>query len=81
MPTGSIANILERYLVVRWMADVLRQEMENTDILTENWEGEALQLPLLRDTLEREADLVGDQCDRILQYAGCLQVIEFKRTG
>jgi hypothetical protein len=40
--------------------------------LTENRDGEAPLMPLLRDILAREADLIGDQRDKILWYTFCL---------
>ncbi len=54
-----------------WAADVVRREVGSEDILTENWDGEAPLMPLLRDILERETELIGDQRDKILWYTGC----------
>lgn len=39
-------------------------------ILVENWDGEGPVIPLIRDILDRESDLIGDQRERILWYIG-----------
>ena len=54
-----------------WVADVVQRQVGCSDILTENWDGEALLLPLLQEILAQEQDLIGDQRERILWYAGC----------
>lgn len=54
-----------------WAADVVRSEVGGEDILTENWDGEVPLMPLLRDILERDTELIGDQRDKILWYTGC----------
>lgn len=39
-------------------------------LLAENWEGDAEIVPLVREVLEKEADLIGDARDRMLRYVG-----------
>ena len=57
-----------------WVADWVRHQVESDDILTENWDGEAPLLELLRDILAQEIELIGEQSDKILRYTGCDQI-------
>jgi uncharacterized membrane protein YkvA (DUF1232 family) len=59
-----------------WAASVVRREVGSDDVLTENWDGEAPLIELLQDILAREADLIGDQRDKILWYTGCDRLID-----
>ena len=49
--------------------------MDDEAILVENWDGEPLLLPLIREIMDREHDLIGDERDRILGYIGCAQLV------
>ncbi|MBN1890451.1 MAG: DUF1232 domain-containing protein [Thermoflexales bacterium] len=60
-----------------WAAGVVRREVGD-DVLTENWDGEAPLIELLQDILAREADLIGDQRDKILWYTGCDRLIDLE---
>ncbi len=57
-----------------WVADQVQREVESDDVLTENWDGEAPLMELLRDILAREIELIGEQRDKILRYTGCDQI-------
>jgi uncharacterized membrane protein YkvA (DUF1232 family) len=57
-----------------YVADVVRRQVGDEAILVENWEGEAPILPLIREVLDKEGDLIGDERDRILWYTGCDQL-------
>lgn len=57
-----------------YVADVVRRQVGDEAILVENWEGEAPILPLIREVLDKEGDLIGDERDRILWYTGCEQL-------
>ena len=59
-----------------YVADVVRRQLDDEAILVENWEGEAPLLPLIREIMDKERDLIGDERDRILWYTGCAQVVE-----
>ena len=59
-----------------YVADVVRQQLDDEAILVENWDGEAAILPLVREIMDKEHDLIGDERDRILWYTGCAQVVE-----
>ena len=59
-----------------YVADVVRRQLDDEAILIENWEGEAPLLPLIREIMDKEHDLIGDERDRILWYTGCAQVVE-----
>ena len=66
--------------VVGIVGDILKIRARNISFndlaLVENWDGEALLLPLIREIMEKEHDLIGDERDRILWYTGCAQVVE-----
>ena len=53
-----------------FVADQVMRELDSEDILLSNWDGEAPIIPLVRDILARENDLIGDQRGRILWYIG-----------
>lgn len=59
-----------------YVADVIHRQLDDEAILIENWDGEAPLLPLIREIMEKEHDLIGDERDRILWYTGCAQVVE-----
>ncbi len=58
-----------------YVADVVRRQAGDDAILVENWEGEAPILPLIREVLDKERDLIGDERARILWYTGCDQLV------
>jgi uncharacterized membrane protein YkvA (DUF1232 family) len=59
-----------------YAADVVRRQLDDEAILVENWEGETPLIPLIREILDKERDLIGDERDRILWYTGCAQLVE-----
>ena len=59
-----------------YVADVVRQQVDDDAILVENWDGEALLLPLIREIMDKEHDLIGDERKRILWYTGCAQLVQ-----
>jgi uncharacterized membrane protein YkvA (DUF1232 family) len=59
-----------------YVADVVRQQLGDDAVLVENGEGEAPIIPLIREVLDKEHDLIGDERDRILWYTGCAQLVE-----
>ena len=58
-----------------YVADVVRRQLDDEAILAENWDGEAPLLPLIREIMDKERDLIGDERDRILWYTGCAQLV------
>jgi uncharacterized membrane protein YkvA (DUF1232 family) len=58
-----------------YVADEVRQQLGDEAILVESWEGEAPLIPLIREILDKEHDLIGDERDRILWYTGCAQLV------
>jgi uncharacterized membrane protein YkvA (DUF1232 family) len=59
-----------------YVADVVRRQLDDEAILTENWDGEAPLISLIREILDKEHDLIGDERERILWYTGCAQLVE-----
>jgi len=58
-----------------YVADVVRRQLNDEAILVENWDGEAPLIPLIREVMDKEHDLIGDERDRILCYTGCAQLV------
>jgi uncharacterized membrane protein YkvA (DUF1232 family) len=63
-PYGYVDDI---YLCA-FMANRICCELSDNDIITSNWDGEAPILPLIKDILDHETDLIGDQLGLILKY-------------
>ncbi len=59
-----------------YVADAVWRQMGDEAILTENWEGEAPLMPLIREVLDKESNLIGNERERILRYTGCAQLAE-----
>lgn len=59
-----------------YVADVVRRQLDDEAILVENWAGEAPLVPLIREVLDKEQDMIGDERDRILWYTGCAQLLD-----
>lgn len=58
-----------------YVAERIRQELGN-EILTSNWDGEALLISLIRDILAQENELLGEKRDLILSYIGYEYLIQ-----
>jgi len=59
-----------------YVADVVGRQLDDEAILVENWDGEAPLISLIREILNRERDLIGEERDRILWYTGCAQLVK-----
>jgi uncharacterized membrane protein YkvA (DUF1232 family) len=59
-----------------YVAEIVRNEVGDDNILTENWEGEAPLMPLISEVLEKEKDLIGNERQKILWYVGCDQTMK-----
>jgi uncharacterized membrane protein YkvA (DUF1232 family) len=59
-----------------YVANVVQQQLGDEAILVENWDGEAPLIPLIREILDKEEDLIGDERDKILWYTGCAELVE-----
>jgi uncharacterized membrane protein YkvA (DUF1232 family) len=57
-----------------YVADAIRRQLGDEAILVENWEGEAPLMPLIREVLEKEHDLIGEEREGILWYTGCAEL-------
>jgi hypothetical protein len=44
------------------------------EILARNWDGKTAIIPLIRDILGREKELLGNQKDKIMEYIGYEQL-------
>lgn len=59
-----------------YVADVVHRDLGDEATLVENWDGEAPLIPLIREVLDKEQDLIGDERQRILWYTGCAALLE-----
>ncbi len=71
-PYGYVDDIF----LSAFIADVVRKTVKSDAILTENWEGEAEIVSLIAEILAKEADLIGNERDKILGYTGCDQLLK-----
>lgn len=73
-PYGYVDDIF----LCAWVADQLRRELDNEDVLVANWDGEGSVTELIADILRQEKELIGDQRQRMLAYAGFPYVLAGK---
>jgi uncharacterized membrane protein YkvA (DUF1232 family) len=66
-PYGYVDDIF----LSAFIGDVVRRAVSSDSILIENWEGEAEIIGLIAEILAKEADLIGGQRAKILDYTGC----------
>jgi hypothetical protein len=59
----------------------VREAVGTDDILLDNWDGEAPLVPLIQDILAHEADLIGDQRQRILGYIGYEYLVDVEKRS
>ncbi|VVB70611.1 Uncharacterised protein [uncultured archaeon] len=65
-PAGYVDDI---YLFA-FVANEVMQSAGSEDILARNWDGKIPIVPLIKEILEREKELIGDQKEHIMQYIG-----------
>ncbi len=63
-PLGYIDDIF----LCAFVADRVMKEAESKDILTRNWVGERPIVPLVKEILDREKELIGDKRSLIMKY-------------
>jgi len=71
-PYGYIDDIW----LCAYVADHVRKNTSNENILEENWNGESPIIPFIDEVLKKEKELIGEERDKILKYTGCSQLIE-----
>jgi uncharacterized membrane protein YkvA (DUF1232 family) len=76
-PYGYVDDIF----LCAFVAGQVREAAGSDDILLDNWDGEAPLVPLIQDILAHEADLIGDQRERILGYIGYEYLVDVKNRG
>jgi uncharacterized membrane protein YkvA (DUF1232 family) len=69
-PFGYVDDI---YLCA-FVANEVAKESASPDILARNWEGKAPIDELVKEILDREKELIGDERERIMQYIGYNQL-------
>jgi uncharacterized membrane protein YkvA (DUF1232 family) len=76
-PYGYVDDIF----LCAFVADRVREAVGGDAILLDNWEGEAPLVPLIQDILAQEAELIGDQRERILGYIGYEYLVDAEERG
>jgi uncharacterized membrane protein YkvA (DUF1232 family) len=64
---GPIGYIDDVFLCA-FVADRVMNEAGSGDILTRNWDGKMPIIPLVKEILDREKELIGDKRDLIMKY-------------
>jgi len=65
-PYGYIDDLF----LTAYIAQKVRDEVGSDEIITHNWDGEAPIIPLIKEILEREKELIGDEKKRIFKFIG-----------
>jgi uncharacterized membrane protein YkvA (DUF1232 family) len=69
-PRGYVDDLF----LCAFVADQVVRETGSEEILTRNWDGKVPIVPLIKDILEREKELLGDKKENIMQYIGYEQL-------
>lgn len=69
-PMGYVDDLF----LCAFVADQVMRESGSEEILNRNWDGKVPVVPLIRDILKRETELIGDKKDLIMQYIGYEQL-------
>jgi uncharacterized membrane protein YkvA (DUF1232 family) len=67
---SGAANYADDIFLAAFITDQVRKDLENGNILTDNWDGERDVLTLIDEILGQEAGLIGDRRELILWYIG-----------
>lgn len=76
-PMGYVDDI---YLCA-FVADQVMRETGSEEILTRNWDGTTPVMPLIREILSREKELIGDKKERIMEYIGYEQLDQLPQSA
>ncbi len=71
-PRGYVDDIF----LCAFVADQVMEQAGSEDILVRNWDGKRPIVPLIKEVLQREKELLGDQKERIMDYIGYEQLGE-----
>lgn len=69
-PRGYVDDLF----LCAFVADQVMRETGSEEILTRNWDGKVSIVPLIKDILGREKELLGDKKENIMQYIGYEQL-------
>ena len=61
---------MKEFDLCAFICERIAQEVGSPEILTNNWEGAETVIPLIKEILEHETELIGDQRELILWYIG-----------
>jgi uncharacterized membrane protein YkvA (DUF1232 family) len=65
-PLGFVDDIF----LCAFVADQVRKETSSDDILIRNWDGKTPIIPLIKEILGSEEELIGDKKQTIMEYIG-----------
>ncbi len=66
-PIGYVDDIF----FCAFVADRVVKETGSEEILNRNWDGDKPVMPLIKEILSREKELIGDKKKQIFQFIGC----------
>ncbi len=66
-PIGYVDDIF----FCAFVADRVVKETGSEEILKRNWDGDKPVMPLIKEILSREKELIGDKKKQIFQFIGC----------
>jgi uncharacterized membrane protein YkvA (DUF1232 family) len=69
-PSGFVDDIF----LCAFVADQIRKESSSDDILIRNWDGKTAIIPLIKEILSSEKELIGDKKGTIMEYIGYEQL-------
>jgi len=70
---GPLGYVDDIYLCAFVAAQVI-MKTGSEEIITRNWDGSTPVIPLIRDILAREKELIGDMKEKIMEYIGYEQL-------
>lgn len=72
---GPLGYVDDIYLCA-FVSEQVMEKAGSEDILTRNWDGTSPIVPLVKEILARERELLGDEFEHIMQYIGYDQLGE-----
>jgi uncharacterized membrane protein YkvA (DUF1232 family) len=69
-PRGYVDDLF----LCAFVADQVMRQAGSEEILARNWDGKTPIIPLIKDILRREKELLGNQKDKIMDYIGYEQL-------
>ncbi len=72
---GPYGYLDDLYLTA-FIANKVQEEVGSEEILTNNWDGEAPIIPLIKEILEKEKEIIGDKKGQIFKFIGLSDLLK-----